>query len=543
MPTILEEILAQKLHGLTLSDPAMWAQKCRVMGKPFPGPYNTEPFFPWNKEIMCYNGPYLVVKKGAQTGVSEAMINRALFTLDQLKLNVFYALPTTSPDAQDFSTARFGKAIELSEYIKNMFVSTDRVGLKQTAENTLYIRGVQTKNQLRSTDCALLVADEVDVFPPWVIPLFKHRSKGQLEKYFRALSTPSLPGYGIDLMFKTTTQEHFFFPCPHCSRHIELRFPDSLVITGDKHNDPNVKNSHLICYECKGVLKHEEKPLWLPKGFYVPKYPDSSERGLYVNQLYSSTAQPFEAAEDYLRGLDDRFYEQEFHNSVMGNAHVVEGASVNDQDLINCTGDYHMADILKINDPTRIRTCGIDVGAKIHYVVKSYKMYSNTSTIVNENAKCEYLAIGTVDSFAEMARILQRFRPQSFVVDAMPETQLAKSFVAQYGKLGRICYYNANMKERALGLSAENEISVSVNRSNWLDLTMGRFKDGTTSLPKDCPYDFKEHIKATVRHYKIDGDKKMVIYRETGPDHYAHADNYAEIALGLTDDNYTPKNL
>ncbi len=275
----------------------------------------------------------------------------------------------------------------------------------------------------------------------------------ELEKYFRALSTPSLPGLGVDKLFSASTQEHFYFKCPSCSRRIELRFPDSLVITAEKHNDPSILDSHLICYECKAILPHEAKADFLKTGKFEATN-SSHERGMYINQLYSSTAHPYEAAIEYLKGLADRFYEQEFWNSVMGLAHVVEGASVNDKDIINCTGNYHMNDMFKADG---IRCMGVDVGhSALHYVVKVYKPTNNTSTLINENMQARYLGIGTAKDWQELARLVSRYRPQSFIVDAMPETYQSKSFVSHYSGIGKMCYYNHNMKERSVGLSGED---------------------------------------------------------------------------------------
>ena len=123
--------LAQSLHAKTLSRPSRWAEKCRIMPKPFPGPYSFT-YHPWCREIHDCEAPEVVTRKGAQTGLSESWINVGLHALDQQKVNVFYVLPTTSPDAENFSTARIGKAIELSPYIKNMFTRTLQVGLKST---------------------------------------------------------------------------------------------------------------------------------------------------------------------------------------------------------------------------------------------------------------------------------------------------------------------------------------------------------------------------------------------------------------------------
>jgi len=47
-------------------------------------------------------------------------------------------------------------------------------------------------------------------------------------------------------------------------------------------------------------------------------------------------------------------------------------------------------------------------------------------------------------------------------------------------------------------------------------------------------HEYREHIKAPVRTYEKDpeGNAKAT-FVTTGPDHFAHAQNYAEIALPL----------
>jgi hypothetical protein len=73
-----------------------------------------------------------------------------------------------------------------------------------------------------------------------------------------------------------------------------------------------------------------------------------------------------------------------------------------------------------------------------------------------------------------------------------------------------------------------------VDRTNWLDASLGRFNSRRIALPLDTSLDFKEHIKAFVRTYEEDADGNMKAkYVETGPDHFGHALNYAEIALPL----------
>ena len=57
------------------------------MGAPFPGPYGFT-HHPWCREIHNSKAAFTVAMKAAQLGITEAGINRAFFTLDQLNRDV-----------------------------------------------------------------------------------------------------------------------------------------------------------------------------------------------------------------------------------------------------------------------------------------------------------------------------------------------------------------------------------------------------------------------------------------------------------------------
>ncbi len=74
----------------------------------------------------------------------------------------------------------------------------------------------------------------------------------------------------------------------------------------------------------------------------------------------------------------------------------------------------------------------------------------------------------------------------------------------------------------------------TVDRTNWIDATLGRYHSQRISLPRDTSREYKEHLKNLVRTYvKDDTGNPVAKYIETGPDHFAHAQTYAEIALPL----------
>ena len=296
-----------------------WAEHRRVMGAPFNGPYGFGRH-PWCREIHDSQAAWTIAMKAAQLGVTETGINRAFYTLDQLKRDVLYVLPTNL-NASDFSKARFATALKLSPYLKKLFVDTNTVGLKSTGQNVLYIRGSRGDSNMKSIPVSELVLDELDEMDTHAVWLALERLSGQIEKHILAISTPTVPKYGIHKLYLTSTQEHFYFQCPHCGRRTELLWPDCVEIIGESVNDPRCKESFLKCKECKHKLDHEAKQEFLAGGKWEATETNVSaeeSRGFYINQLYSTTVTPGELVIAYHRGLGDEAAATEFHCSKLG---------------------------------------------------------------------------------------------------------------------------------------------------------------------------------------------------------------------------------
>ena len=91
----------------------------------------------------------------------------------------------------------------------------------------------------------MLVLDEYDEMRLRSIKLAEERLSGNVEKEVWKISTPTIPDFGVSKEYLTTTQEHFHFQCPRCSRFTELVFPECVEIIGDSINDPRLDESYL----------------------------------------------------------------------------------------------------------------------------------------------------------------------------------------------------------------------------------------------------------------------------------------------------------
>lgn len=499
------------------------------MGHPYPGVWEFL-HHPWLKEMHDSKAELNVGQKSAQMGFTEWALNVCFHFLDIKRMDVLYVLPNTRPDAADFSSGRFDKALELSTHLRDMFSDVQNVGHKRAGPTNLYIRGSNARSGLKSIPVGLLVLDELDEMMQEHIPLATERLMGQLERYQLMLSTPTIPDFGINFHYNDTTQEHFYFPCPSCSRQIELKFPESIVITAEGTTDPSLADTHLICYECKAVLPHVDKIKYLNKGKWVAAHSGRVARGFHINQLYSMNLHPEVVAKAFLNGRRDPSAEQEFWNSKVGVPHIVAGARITEPMVAQCIGNYRKLDFNRAG----IVTMGVDVGRVLHVEVDAWHVDGRSGYDLNSYARCQVLTHLEVENFEDLDALMFDMGVRFCVIDSQPERRKALEFANRFPGRVKLCRYPVGQNGRNITIAPEEEMIINVDRTSWLDLSLGRFKLGTITLPMDTSLDYKAQIMAQVRIPKKDNDGNPIARYETPGnrhDHYGHARNYAEIAL------------
>ena len=536
---LLAETVVSGLNRCSLTSTSEWSEMYRIMGKPFPGPW-TFLHHPWLKAMCDCTHQLTIGQKAAQMGYSEVGLNRTFKVIDMDGQSVLYVLPNTKPDASVFSSSRFDVALELSPHLRTLFSSVQNVDHKRAGSASLYIRGSRSRAQLKSLPVGGLVFDEVDEMVQKNITLALERTSGQLEKdiWVFMVSTPTIEGIGINGHYEESTEDHFVLICPHCSRRIELPFglaedDGCLVVTADKINDPKIRDSYIICTKCKHRLDHASKVDWMNQGCeWVSTHPGRNSRGFYINQLYSMVLPPWRVAEAYLRSLTNADDEQEYYNSKGGLPHIVAGARVTDKEIIECLGNYPTQ---KAAPNDSLTTIGIDVGSWLHYEVDQWLIDPASTSLndINLIATPRVLRQGKVKEFHELDQLMYDFGINQAVIDIEPETRKAREFCDRFPGIAKMCRYATGVTGKQI---VEHSNYVHVDRTSWLDLSLGRFQRSSIILPRDIGEEAKRHFKALIRVYKKDRLGNQIgtyVKKENEPDHAAHARNYSEIALYL----------
>jgi len=535
---LLAERLSSGLKRKAVTNCAKWCETYRVMGQPFPGAWNWK-HHPWLYEMHLAEGEKLVGQKSAQMGFTEWALNKTFYSMDILGLSVLYVLPSND-DASDFSAARFDKALENSSYLANFFSEVKNVGHKRAGNTSLYVRGSRSRSKLKSIDTAIIVFDEMDEMVQENITLAQERQSGQRIETQQNLyvSTPTIDNFGINAIYRRTTQEHFHFKCPHCSRFIEFKFPESMVITAESEADPRIKESHYICFECKHKLDEKAKPTFLlPKdlggsAIYVPTN-NASDRGFHVNQMYSTTIAPSKFAESYLLGLKDPTSETEFNNSKLGKTHAVQGSKVTEDDIMRCMQNYN-----KGNAPKNgFRTMGIDVGSVCHVTIEEWILprQKTPGLIINDESIPKVIwegkTSGNMNDFTELDKLFQEYSINGCIIDAEPERRVALQFAHRHHGAVLLCDFMFSQKGRSVTI-AEEECTMQVNRTSWFDLALSRFRTKRIILPQNVSKEYRDHVCEPQRVYKKDRwGNPFGCYESVGADHFALSRIYSEIAL------------
>ena len=207
--------------------------------------------------------PFIAILKGAQLGFSERSVIRAIHDCGyRLKSGLIYYFPT-KVDVTDFSKARFAPLISANPIMAGLVKDTDSANIKIINGRMLYLRGLRTSTAAKTAVADKIVFDELDEAPEAMVDLARKRLDHSEFQEIEALSTPTIPDYGIHAFFLLTDQRHRQIYCQHCGKYtcLERDFPKCLA----EKRDGTV---HKICVKCERDLD-----LSHPRNEYVADFP------------------------------------------------------------------------------------------------------------------------------------------------------------------------------------------------------------------------------------------------------------------------------
>jgi hypothetical protein len=208
----------------------------------------------------------------------------------------------------------------------------------------------------------------------------------------------------------------------------------------------------------------------------------------------------------------------EIYNSKLAQAHIAaENRLAVSQVLELCNPNEPM----KTEDKSPCYL-GCDVGTLLHVVIGKPHLDKGG----------EIVFIGTLKDFSDLDDLMRKYNVKKGVLDALPETRLAREFADQHRGKVYLCYYQEHQKG---GFSwNERDLTVKANRTEALDASHAELAQGKVILPKESEtiHEFARHCSNVARVLQTDPESgsSRYVYIQTGPDHYRHAQSYESMA-------------
>lgn len=476
----------------------LWSNEHRIVRNKTFSIYREGRKYPFLKKIYDAVSNYrkVVIQKPTQVGATELALNATLFFLDTTQENAMYMLPTKG-QLSDFSHQRIDRAVEQSPYLGEMFPDITNVGLKQSKNGALYLRGARTKSGLEEVPVGCLVRDELDRMDEENADLALKRLGASRYKWRIDLSHPTYPDAPINREYKNSSRGRWHIKCPKCGETQTLDWEANYYNPGE-----------LVCRECgEGWNK---KTLW-ENGSWVHSEPDNPMKGFQFSQLLSPTVSFEEQRKEYEKAQSEGGYKlEQFYNTVLGMPFAVEGTKLTREKVHNLQTFSKMGEV--IPDRSEEPVMGVDVGNQLHYWIQA--------------GDCVY-EVGYVESFNSLKRIIERFNVVKVVVDAMPETRKAREFINSLPCRGWICRRSDKLESGRTIKKKSSEIKV--NMTEHFDKFFAQFNNEEIKLPTDLPIEAIDHLIAPVRTIEERGGQKVAVWKK-GTCHIADAGAYAKEA-------------
>lgn len=489
--------------------------------------------------ILQEDAPEIVIRKSAQTGISELSMRMALGLVMIMpgSFRIGYTFPTAS-FASNYSKTRFGPIISTSPAL-SAAVGTDDIDSADTKTfgigKEIYFKGAATGNAAISTTLDMLIHDEVDFSDQEILGDYHSRVIHSAYKWKIKLSTPTFPGGPIDEAFKASKRYWNFCRCSHCSHLFIPDYYENVRIPGwDKHLDEITKeNLHLVRHAEAALLCPDcGKPANLAPTFrqWVCENPSENHRAVGFQ------VQPFDAPtvvtlSDLVTASTSYANKSKFRQFSLGRPaeDAENGLTADDLDKMG---------VEIAETPFTTHVMGVDVGLTSHFVIGSLDNEGRLGIVHMERVP--------LSKFRERYWALKgQFRVSIVVADSQPYADMIMGLSADDQNLFGAVYVSRNglelfdvkMREADPDSALLGMRQVHVNRNANFDSLLAEARAGNIWVRKtdDWPT-FREHLQdmkrasATLRNGEFASQWQK---SSKGRDHYHHAVGYLTIAAKM----------
>ena len=525
-----------------------WAEKNRILpdGNAIPGPWRNS-VTPYLTEIMDTFDDDTVEKvvfvKPTQVGGTSAMENILGSLIDQKPGPTMIVYPSDKL-AERTVDAKLEPMIKACKVLSEKYREniSQKLQLK-FGTMSVYLNGANSTADLSSTNIRNLFLDEADKYPGASkkesdpVSLAIERTKTYTTNRFIFMaSTPTLKtGHIWKAKEEADAERHYFVPCPHCGKYIELamkqiKWPGKDVVPEKRER---AEMASYVCQKCFGVItdRHKREMLEAGRWEYVRKSAEHPKSVAYwINTLYSPFTRFSEIAYEFLKSKDDPELLQNFTNSWL--------AEPWEDSQLKTTADLVMerqteVPAWELPEWTKLLTAGIDVQENcLYWTIRAWGDFMTSQNVAH----------GQALSMAEVERVMntefrlpsgEKMMVELALMDSGDQTDVVYEFCLLNSEWVRPCKGVASLQ----GHYRISTVDKAGSRANGMQLVLmdgGKYKDmiaarmrrpngrGSWMVHKDCDRDYAEQV--TAEHKITERSKGKVIQRWALKS--SHADNH-----------------
>lgn len=466
-----------------------------------------KPYEDWSPRLTCM--------KSAQIGFSTMAILKVLWSAHRKKRSCVYTLPTDN-DVKEFAHSKVDPIITGNTALATLINDdVDSIYQKRIGNAHIFWQGTKGQSKGIMVTSDLNVHDELDRSDQATVETYESRIAASDYKGRWIFSNPSRPNVGVDVYWQRSDKKQWHVRCPRCNEKQPLDYFVNVC----------KERRAYICRKCKEFLPDEARLA----GEWVPEFPGRDWSGYHISQLMA----PWITAAELIEAEETKTQEY-FYNFVLG-LPVIGGANqVSRSIILQCCIDA--------KPEGKWKFLGVDVGSILHCVQGTENGVTRVFTLPGWDDLHAY------------------FRAQGIntaVVDNAPETEEAAKFVRHFrGRAWRCIYDYDSKRDEMLEFveKGDNEGVIYAHRTRVIDHTIDVYDQGGINVyikPNDpqlvglnrpgvienslCGHWETLYVSGAdgqdVNIVKKDRMGNVIrTWENSGPDHFAHANVYYEIA-------------
>lgn len=539
-----------------------FAEKYRVLdskSSAMPGPWRNDktPYLTGVMDEFCnFDTEEIILAKASQLGGTEALFNMMGWIIQQDPSPVMVVYPSDTL-AESISVNRLQPMFRLAAPLKERWKESDSTKTELQFDGMyLTLVGSNSPANLASRPVRFLFLDEVDKYPGATkkeadpIKLARERTKTFHNSKVFMTSTPTLKsGHIWQALEEADVEKHYFVPCPHCGKLIELKwsqitFPNE---DGMSYMD-RAELANYVCQECGCIITDQDKPQMLRFGEWrVVRQNAAIARtvGFWINTLYSPFVRFSEIAREFLKSKDDPEALQNFVNSWL--------AEPWEDTKLKTSADTVMerqADLPELVVPewAKLLTGGVDVQeTSVYWTIRAWGNYLTSQNIAH----------GQALSFAEVERVMNlsygkedgsQMVVQLALIDSGDNTDAVYDFCASNSDWALPSKGSSHPMTTHFKLSTVNKTDsraygmklVLIDTGKYKDMIAGRMKkengSGSWMVYQGCDMEYAEQVTSEHKVNVRSGNRPVQEWRlktSHADNHYLDTEVYAMCAADM----------